>query len=169
MLVTSVQTQNINIDYYGRCDRVQILVALGAGVNSLRTSCLLRLTINHHCCEIQNIPPRYTYNAIFKYLLEHGINPNKVDQYECSVAHYCVYYKSIPALEDLIKAQANLNYINPDFKTPLDTARIRAMDEKIDVADRKKYNKMCQLLQAAGGKSFIDLQPAATSENEAEK
>ncbi len=159
-------------------NRVRLLIALGADVNTTRsrsgiTPLFLAMKQYEFTYKHQYIEQIVSY-GIFKYLLMHDADCNKpndkskdfLNPGETPLDKAVEYsrYESV-FLEDLLKLpNINLHAKNKYNRTALDEARKSAMAKCTNLYFRKRYYKICTLLEQAGASSSVVLEPMPSDE-----
>jgi ankyrin repeat protein len=88
------------------CDQVQILIALGANVNSRsnrHTAGSLSTAIRAYHDVSRNKADKAKAYAIFKYLLTKGVNPNNSTEIETPLQAAATRDSTLPLLQDLLR------------------------------------------------------------------
>ncbi len=148
-------------------NEVQILVALEANLHDKKSKDEPHKTTPLYCAiqcynfSLYNKSQKKSL-AIIDYLLQKKIGINQPVQCQQTPIYRAIDCGLTNVVQRFIAAEADLNVLDCDNLTPLDTAKKNAMNQKLEPKHRKKYYKICSILEQVEAPSSIVLDSMPT-------
>ena len=146
----------VNIQTQTNFKNVQTLDACGAHINKSVKDLLQQAIQTYGCCNHDSYKKAECF-LILEYLLQKNISLLPQQFLEDTIMHCAANTIYIPILKILISHNVNLNFKDANDQTPLDRVRKYAMTRALEPQEKRKYYRLCAILEAAGGESSVVL------------